>query len=58
MTADEIAVLAQLMANKTSLGAMCSDMEIRTALEFLNGRGFLRAPPENHPALTRRSKQL
>jgi hypothetical protein len=43
MTQDEIAALAMLLAEKTSLGALCSNMEIRTALEFMAGRGFLRS---------------
>jgi hypothetical protein len=38
VTLDEIADLAVLLAAKTSLGANCSNMQIRSALEFLKGR--------------------
>jgi hypothetical protein len=44
VTPDDIGVLAMLLAEKTSLGANCSNMEIRTILEFLKGRGYLVRP--------------
>jgi hypothetical protein len=44
MTSEEIGVLAMLLAEKTSLGSTCSNMEIRTALEFMAGRGYLVQP--------------
>jgi hypothetical protein len=48
MTPDDIAALAKLLACKTSLGATCSNMEIRAALEFLKGRGYLVRPQQNN----------
>jgi hypothetical protein len=54
ITLDEIGVLALLLAEKTALGALCSSMEIRAAVEFLNGRGYLRRPPEDHVTPTRK----
>jgi hypothetical protein len=56
VTTDEIADLAQLLAEKTSLGAVCSNMQLRSALEFLKGRGYLRKPPDDHVTPTRRSE--
>jgi hypothetical protein len=49
VTLDDIGNLAMLLAEKTSLGALCSNMEIRCALEFLKGRGYLVKPTEDHP---------
>jgi hypothetical protein len=44
LSAARVAVIAMLLADKTSLGALCTNMQIRAALEFLDGRGYLKQP--------------
>jgi hypothetical protein len=43
MTTDEINALALLLSEKTP-AHLLSSMELRTVLEFLKGRGYLRTP--------------
>ena len=45
MTVD-VTAIAMLLAEKTSLGALCTNMQIRAALEFLDGRGYCVSRPK------------
>jgi hypothetical protein len=53
LTPDEIAALAVVLADKTTLGSTCTNMELRGAIELLNQRGYLRRPPPDHPTARR-----
>jgi hypothetical protein len=53
LTPAELAEIATLLASMTSLGAVASNMELRCAVEFLAGRGFLVRPPAGHVAARR-----
>ena len=47
MTADEIGALARMLQKHTALGDLCTDMQVRGAIQLALQRGYrIAAPPE------------
>jgi hypothetical protein len=50
MTDDEIGELARMLQRHTALGDLCTDMQVRGALELALMRGWKITPPTNEAA--------